>query len=190
MLISGCSQVGWIFGLVLRSRGEMQAHLTRLILKIRAKVMYVISYIYGLRYWCSVKDFEETIRKLNTPFKIASWLAANVKYVPDTGEYWQTALETFNRRIGDCDDFARFACYCLNRHGYEAYILTMWDASSGHATALFEGDKGYETIGTCGLVRHRTDRIEIVVGFFCPTWDGWIVFDEELNEIDNLVRMT
>jgi len=145
--------------------------------------MYFISYVYGIRYWFSEKDFEETIRELDMPFRIASWLIANVEYTKDIGDYWQTPIETFNRRMGDCDDFGRFAQYCLNRHNYNSFLLVMWDKGSGHATALFKGRDDYETIGTYGWVKHCTNEIRDVVSFFYPDFEGFMLLDEGLNEV-------
>jgi len=158
--------------------------MNRYFLKFKAKLMYLISYIYGMRYWFSRKGFDETVRELDTPFKIASWLIANVEYTKDVGDYWQIPIETFNRRKGDCDDFGRFAQYCLNRHGYNSFLLVMWNKGSGHATALFKNREGYETVGTYGWIRHYTDNIDEVVGFFYTDFKEYMIFDENLNETE------
>ena len=163
--------------------------MNRYFLKFKAKIMYFVSYIYGIRYWFSKNDFYETIKELDTPFKISSWLIANVHYTRDVGDYWQTPIETFNRRRGDCDDFGRFAQYCLNRHGYSSFLLVMWNEKGGHATALFKTGDSYETIGTYGWVRHCTNEISEVVGFFYPNFEGYMVFDEELYEVENMLNV-
>ena len=87
--------------------------------------------------------------------------------------------------VHNCDDYARFAQYCLNRHGYQSFFLLMWGKSKGHATALFkEGLSGYYTLGTYGLVPHNTEDIDMVVSFFFGNMTEWVLLDEELKPVE------
>jgi hypothetical protein len=42
---------------------------------------------------------------------------------------------------GDCDDYARFATYVLNRKKYETYYVTMASKDEGHAVAVYADRK-------------------------------------------------
>ena len=158
--------------------------LLRLLLQFKAWMMRIVCKIHGLIYKVDAVGFEDTVKALDTPWKINCWLQANVKYVSDKIDYWQTAQETFSRRQGDCDDSARFAQYCLNRHGYQSFFLLMWGESKGHATALFKDGHGYYTLGTYGLVPHNTEDIDMVVSFFFGNMTEWVLLDEELKPVE------
>lgn len=43
-------------------------------------------------------------------------------YTREETDNWQTAQESFERKAGDCDDFAVFLVTCLITEGYDAYI--------------------------------------------------------------------
>ena len=59
------------------------------------------------------------------PYKVAGWLKKNISYVRDKVSYAQTAQETFEKRGGDCEDFAILAQYLLG-NTYETYLV-IWE---------------------------------------------------------------
>lgn len=157
--------------------------LVRLLLQFKAWMMRIVCKVHGLIYEVDATGFDETVKALDTPWKINCWLQANVKYVKDRVDYWNTPLETYNARCGDCDDYARFAQHCLNRHGYNSFFLLMWSSKAGHATALFMEGAGFYTLGTYGLVSHNTEDIDRVVSFFFGDMNEWMLLDEDLNPV-------
>ena len=97
---------------------------------------------YKTFFFRGKKDYEETIKELDTPLKVQSWMWANLKYISDVHliDHWQPAERTFERMGGDCEDWAIFSNECL-RHKYEGYFLCMYNKSSGHATYVVITDK-------------------------------------------------
>lgn len=158
------------------------------LLRVRAIVMKVVSFLYGLRYWHYKPEFEALVAELDTPFKINAWLTANVRYTADKTEYWQTPVETYIRRKGDCDDYARFAVHCLNEHKYDASVLMIIKSPIGHATAIFPDKNSLVTICNWGLVDHLSHDISQVTKFWFADCDGWVLFDEDLNMIEGAGR--
>jgi hypothetical protein len=43
---------------------------------------------------------------IGEPKDIARWIAKNIGYKYDNGDYWQSPKETMNRGTGDCEDMA------------------------------------------------------------------------------------
>lgn len=65
-------------------------------------------------------NFDEVVDRLNFPVAAYIYLKDNIKYQFDTGPgSWLTAKELFDRKIGDCEDYATFTTYSLLRNGYK-----------------------------------------------------------------------
>lgn len=71
-------------------------------------------------------------------------------YTPDDKDYWQTAVETFSRKGGDCEDFAIFRMYKLMQCGCPPKALEMLVgvlARGGtHAVLRVQIQRGYALI--------------------------------------------
>ena len=137
-------------------------------------------------YWYAWKIFgpgqnwstyKSTIKALNTPLKAQSWLLANVKYTKDSEEpgddEWQPAIKTWERRKGDCEEYAIFACECLKKH-YDCLYLCMYTKNSGHATLLIENGKEgkkkkWKSVGTYGYNSHKGLDYDNII----PDWSGF-----------------
>lgn len=61
-------------------------------------------WIYRIFFFRGKKDYEATIKELDTPLKVQAWLWANIKYTSDKNpaDHWQPAERTFDRKRGDC----------------------------------------------------------------------------------------
>lgn len=86
---------------------------------------------------------DQVVSKLDTPEKCFEWMQNNFTYTPDIchEDEYRPAQETFKLRTGDCDDYAMFAEYVLSQHGYNTYILSVFNATNGHAVCVY--DTGY-----------------------------------------------
>jgi hypothetical protein len=66
------------------------------------------------------KNFDEVVARLNSPYLAYWYLKDNISYEFDFGTgSWATAKELFDRKIGDCEDYATFVTYCLLNNGYD-----------------------------------------------------------------------
>jgi len=150
-------------------------------------VLTLYWWFYKIFIFRGKKNYEDTIKELDTPLKVQAWLWANIKYTSDKNpaDYWQPAERTFERRRGDCEDFAIFANECL-RDKYDGYFLCMYDKKSGHASYVIKkDDKKKVSVGTFGYMIHDGEWEEII-----PDWNGfkdWNMYkvkDEDLNIIE------
>lgn len=81
---------------------------------------------------------------LETGTEAVEWVADNIHYVSDTihGELeeWQTPIQTYTWRTGDCEDFAILAAYLAHRTGSHAVMVTGMDSLFfGHAWVMIDG---------------------------------------------------
>ncbi len=73
-----------------------------------------------------------------TPQAICEAVSSRIRYAADTTDHWQDSLETWNRRLGDCEDFAATVRdICLAR-GLDAsiYILNAKNKNEAHAIVI------------------------------------------------------
>ncbi len=88
------------------------------------------------------KNFEETVAALNTPEKVASYMDQFFQYYHDDRVIPQTPREIFEKKMGDCDDHARFASWVLTHHGYESYALTYYGRKVSHGICVYKNHHG------------------------------------------------
>ncbi len=74
------------------------------------------------------------------------WVAHNIAYARDPGDYWQSPSETLSLRTGDCEDFALLICSMVGALGGNARLnlidghafATVYVASSSDSLALVQ----------------------------------------------------
>jgi len=144
-----------------------------------------ITYIFHRNELRQRENFEKFVESIDILSKAGAVSMYVFDYVPDKGEYWQTPKETYERRSsdgdmeGDCDDLAGILTYCLNKNGYEAYMLVMWGKDkngelNGHATCFLPKDR--QTIGTFKRINHRISDEKAVAEYWYPELYGWILY--------------
>jgi predicted transglutaminase-like cysteine proteinase len=78
--------------------------------------------------------------------RICSTIRARIKYEPDlyADEEWRSGRETWERRAGDCEDFAVVACAVLRANGFTANIYVLWTTArrQGHAVVIGHDEAG------------------------------------------------
>ena len=154
-------------------------------------------YWYGWKIFGPGHDwntYKGTVKALNTPLKVQSWLWANITYTKDSKEKgddeWQPAIKTWKRRKGDCEDWAIFACECLKKK-YDCLYLCMYYKDSGHATLLIENGKDgkknkWTSVGTYGYKKHKGKDYGDIIPDWYPEyrkWDRYRVKDESAKTI-------
>jgi len=83
-------------------------------------------------------NFDIVTERLNDPRLIQYYLNMNIQYFHTPG-VTQHPEETFKRKRGDCGDQATFANYCLEKAGYESYILSIgWKGGQGHSVCVYK----------------------------------------------------
>jgi len=92
--------------------------------------------------WLKGKGFEEIVSALNTPEKVSSYMAQFFQYHHENIVIPQTPRETFEKKMGDCDDQSRFASWVLTQHGYESYVLTYYSRKVAHGICVYKNHNG------------------------------------------------
>ena len=88
-------------------------------------------------------NFEHIVSWLNDPELIQYWINKNISYKSEKINYGQSPKQTFKRKTGDCEDYAIFGVYCLDRSGYDSAVVTsIWDYhtgnNDGHSVGAFK----------------------------------------------------
>lgn len=109
------------------------------------------------------QNFNEVVEKLISPRLVYLFMIDNFHYIPDPvdADYWQTPLETFNRKGGDCEDYAKFAIYCLAKNGYNACMIVMGRENAAHAIAVYTEDSLYYYLDS-GYYFDSDGRINVI----------------------------
>jgi len=102
------------------------------------------------------------------PQAICEAVRARVRYTPDEADHWQTGAETWNRKAGDCEDFAATVReLCLVR-GFDAQMFIFQSKASNEAHAVVIGkwngalwmssNGDYRVVGCVAEVREIVNR--------------------------------
>jgi hypothetical protein len=95
------------------------------------------------------QEFQETVKSLDNPEKLSQWMIDNIQVdYYDYERYKETGIndrlspdEIFETKLGCCAEFATFACYVLQFHGYQAKILAITiesDERRNHAVCIYQ----------------------------------------------------
>jgi len=129
--------------------------------------------IFSYPYWfvkkyflgCNYKTYEEARNNLNNPLDIQCFMFTQFEYISDKSylDEWQPPERTWDRKGGDCEDWALFAQACMKANQDDVFILSFYPKSRvGHATCVVVEKKDtYITMGTFGLRRIRGELKDI-----------------------------
>ncbi len=108
---------------------------------------------------------EQIVRRFGTPRDIDLFMQVCFDYVRDAehhglSDHWQDPHHTLEAKRGDCEDWAVFAWYVLERAGAEARVLCMFTEDDGHAVCLALDEEHAMTICNDGIrkVQRRPRR--------------------------------
>jgi len=91
-------------------------------------------------------SFDEVVARLDSPQILSEFMKSyfTFKFHIDCVSYGPERF--YQVRSGDCKDYATFASYVLNQHGYTAEIVVFtWyrgDENDGHDVVAFEDERG------------------------------------------------
>lgn len=71
------------------------------------------------------------------------WLEKSTSYKKDTIDIWAKPQETFQRKYGDCEDYAFLNAEVLRLLGYKPHVLALERQSQNHAICAFEDQGRY-----------------------------------------------
>jgi len=84
-------------------------------------------------------EFDEVTSRLNLPELVNLYKLKKIYYVSDIVDFAKPPEKTFEQGCGDCEDYALFIAYCLEKNGYDAKVLNSWKGGSdGHTIATYK----------------------------------------------------
>lgn len=137
--------------------------------------------------------FHSVIAGLNTPNALVHYMQDHFSFKDDeplfgTADYWQSPEEFWQRKEGDCEDFALFAKRIFDLHGVESYVVSFYgDANFAHTVTVFKTeDERYSVINENKLYNYKAESIEAALTHIYPAWSwggiaekrgtrGWMV---------------
>ena len=135
-------------------------------------------------YAFSVTSFHQAVQNLNTPNQLVDFLQDNFKFTEDHNlfgsvDYWQAPQEFWDRKAGDCEDFALFAQYVLNQHNVETHVVSFYGPGGfAHTIAVYREKGRYNVINEDRLYLYRSKTIEEALSRVYPSWT-WGAFAEK-----------
>lgn len=115
------------------------------------------------------------------PEDLARYMEKHFKYAPDVAlfnvpDYWQSPQEFDKRGRGDCEDYSYFEKYQLEKMGYRAFVLGIWEnGKEPHTILIFHagglvGEKmGVFDLGELRWIKARS--LEEIAAKIRPYWD-------------------
>lgn len=108
-------------------------------------------------------SMEDVVERFGTPERVSDYMQVCFRYVSDRelfgeDDVWQPPARVFERRVGDCEDYALFAWHVLRVHGIPAHLFSAFTEGRGHAMCVFEEDWKLHTICNAGLRRWHVTR--------------------------------
>lgn len=130
-------------------------------------------------------EFLKIIENLNTPEKICNYMEENFEY-----EFHPlktlTPYNLFLHRKGDCDDFATFAIYISNYHGYETYQIKIYFSGTliRHYLGVFVENGIYTFSSNRDYYPWLNDTFTDVVECYTNKYIFFKVYDYNMNLIE------
>ncbi len=124
-------------------------------------------------------SFETVVQDLNTPQKVYDWMRTNITYRQDTSaaDEFCDAETTFARGYGDCDDYAMFANYVLEQHGYATQVVSVYTETQGHAVCVWKDEHNkMNAISNTGVQEISAPNLMNVADAVYPDWKVYAVY--------------
>lgn len=146
----------------------------------------------------SYSPFDGMIQNIDTVDSLADFMHENFSFESDEvlfGEidYWQNPGEFWMRKRGDCEDYALFTHYVLEKKGIESYLVSIYGKNAyAHTVTIFREGSGFNVFNEDRLYRYQSNSIEDALSEVNPDWiwgaiasekakRGWL--EEKLTKI-------
>ncbi|MDP3920528.1 MAG: transglutaminase-like domain-containing protein [Candidatus Omnitrophota bacterium] len=147
-------------------------------------------------------SLHKAVENITTPKALAHFMHRSFEFVQDahlfgTNDYWQSPEEFWERRAGDCEDYALFAKQALANIGIEAYVVSFYAGNGyGHTIALYKENGLFNIIDEARLREASAKTIEEAISIVNADWTwgalaerrgsrGWMI-----REIHNNIKST
>lgn len=121
---------------------------------------------------------------LTSPKAISKFIKTNFEFVEDRQlfgqvDYWQSPKEFWERKAGDCEDFALLAESLLKSIGYEAHTVSIYGPDGyAHTVAIFKDANRYHVMNEGRLYRFRAKSLPQAISRIHHNWT-WAAIAEQ-----------
>lgn len=122
-------------------------------------------------------SFQDALFSIRTPQDMIHLMKEEFRFEEDwslfgTEDYWQDPEEFWRLKSGDCEDYALFSQYILQRLGYESYVVSLYgEFGYAHTVNVFLTDTGYNVINEDRLYEYGAPTLEEALS---RVNSGWI----------------
>ncbi len=123
--------------------------------------------------------WEEAVQNSRSPKDVCGFTADRLRYSAESGDVWSDPAEIWNRRSGDCEDYAAVVMDMCREAGFEAWVEVYFPRGrgEGHAVAvgpLPEGRYWVSSFGKYETVSSREEISRLMAGIlWCDAGDLW-----------------
>lgn len=129
-------------------------------------------------------SLQKVLEEISTPEELAQWMSRHFEFREDESlvgslDYWQRPEEFLRRRQGDCEDYALFAQYILQKMGIEAYVVSLYgERGYAHTITVFKDHGRFRILNEDRLLKDRAQTIEEALSRVYAGW-VWAAIAEE-----------
>jgi hypothetical protein len=141
-------------------------------------------------------NFINTVKELDTPEKICSYMKDNFVYKPNVFSNLEPYQLWLNQE-GDCNDFAAFAMFVANYHNYTTYLIHIHFKGMlfTHVLAVYvengkytySNNKAYYPIGVSSFYEIVSDYFDII--YYQEELSSYEVYDYDMNLIETYASL-
>ncbi len=128
------------------SRTTILAPLVIAVMSLILVFIVIFPLIQGgaVRLKASTTSYNELLARDLNLSQLLSTVSARVDYRPDVEDYWSAPRAVWERRSGDCEDYALLVSAYLNRHNVSHHVLGMAlkPDLQGHVAVVAESERG------------------------------------------------
>jgi hypothetical protein len=129
--------------------------------------------------WCNNLEFKK-------PKEISNYMKNSFDFKDDyeifnKSDYWQSPEEFLKNKKGDCEDYAIFSNYFLNKIGYNSFIISFYGLNNfAHTVTIYEENNKFNAFNEDRLYKYQSDTIEETLTKIYPFWT-WGAFATRKN---------
>ena len=162
---------------------------TLLVLSVILTILLTGCSVFNLSDFVLPNDIEflQLVESLKTPKEICQYMLDNFEY-----RFYPFKLlspyELFLYKKGDCNDFASFATFIANYHGYETYQIKIFfsDTLVRHRLAIYIENDKYTFSSNQGYYPWLCDSFTDVINCYTNDYKSYEVYDYNNNLIEKV----
>lgn len=155
--------------------------------------------LYNLNLFTIPDDIEFfiLIQELDTPRKICQYMQNNFEYEPHP-YMLLTPHQLYMSKKGDCNDFATFATFIADYHGYKTFLVKIYykNYAVNHYLAIYKENDLYNFSDTQYYFSVNYDNFYDIVKFdgqqiyeyYGYIWSRYIIYDYNMNVIEQVTK--